>query len=97
MFFKPLGFVNRLEKWPPKPLQRPVFICAACFGSRGDGKEAGSVVVGEFEDEIESGPAEQGGEFQVCHPIAGAAFCGIRVCCGENSIDLGASGENGIA
>ena len=74
-----------------------MFVGAALLGPRGDGEEAGAVVVGELEDEVEIRAAEQGGEFDVCNPIAVIAFSGIRVCCGEYTIDLGASGEDGIA
>ena len=74
-----------------------MLICAARFGAGGNSKEAGTVVVSKFEDKVEIGLAEQGCEFQVCNPIAVVAFCGVRVCCGEYTIDLRSSSENGVA
>ena len=86
-----------MKKRMPEPAQGPVFVGAAGLGPRGEGKEAGAVVVGEFEDEIEMGAAEEGGELQVGEPAELASLGGVRVCGGEDAVDLGAAGEDAIA
>ena len=73
-----------------------VFVCAAHGGAGGEGKEAGAVVVGEFEDEVEMGAAEEGGELQVGEPAELASLGGVRVCGGEDAVDLGAAGEDAV-
>ena len=73
-----------------------VFVCAAHGGAGGEGKEAGAVVVGEFEDEIEMGAAEESGELQVGEPADLASLGGVRVCGGEDAVDLGAAGEDAV-
>ena len=49
----PLDLANVVKKWTPEPSQGSVFVGAARLGLRDDGKEAGAVVVGEFEDVVE--------------------------------------------
>ena len=93
----PLGFANAVKKWTPEPSEGSVFVGAARFGAGCDGEEAGAVVVGEFEDEVEIRAAEERGKLKICNPIAMASLGGIRVSRCENLINFGASCEDGIA
>ncbi len=88
---------NPVESPPPDRLEVVVPVCAAARGEGREGQEAGTVVVGEFEDEIEMGAAEEGGEFQVGEPAEIASLGGVRVCGGEDAVDLGTAGEDAVA
>lgn len=91
------SLANMMKKWPPEPAECAVIVGAAVGGAGGDGEEAGAVVVGEFEDEVEAALAKEGGEFEVGHPVTGFAFGGVGVRCREDVVDLRAAGQNAVA
>jgi hypothetical protein len=97
VFLIALRGANAVKKRLPEKLECAVGVCAAVWSACGEGEKTGAVVVGEFEDVVETRAAQEQGEGEIGEDAVFRALRGVGVGGGEDAVDLRATGEDAVA